>query len=184
MVDQTIHSAFNKIYDATKRKTLIYITSKCRNPDDISDIFQETYAELFSVLSKRGEHYIKNEEAFVIKIANQKIYRFYTIFEKLKSIISITQENNEGNIFELPDINSTEISIEDKIINSELVEDIHSYLKDKSPDIRRIFYLYYSLELTIGEIALELEISESNVKNKLYRTLADLRNKFNLRSDS
>lgn len=50
-------------------------------------------------------------------------------------------------------------------------------------DIRKIFYLYYSLELTIAEIAVELEMTESNIKNKLYRTLAELRQRFDLRGD-
>lgn len=63
------------------------------------------------------------------------------------------------------------------------MEEIHLHLKRKSADVRKIFYLYYSLELTISEIAVELEMTESNVKNKLYRTLAELRNRFNLRGD-
>ncbi len=43
MVDQIIYTSFNRIYDNTKHKVLIRITSKCKNPDDISDIFQDTY---------------------------------------------------------------------------------------------------------------------------------------------
>jgi RNA polymerase sigma factor (sigma-70 family) len=183
MVDQTVHTSFNRIYDSTKRKALIHITSKCKKTQDISDIFQETYAELFLVLSKRGINYIENEEAFVLKLANQKIYKHYTILEKLKAIIPFTQMNNEDELFEIENVETDEIYIEDRIVKDELVQDIHSYLMKKSEDIRRIFYLYYSLELTISEIALELRMTESNVKNKLYRTLSELRNKFDLRSD-
>ncbi|MFQ9801920.1 MAG: sigma factor-like helix-turn-helix DNA-binding protein [Clostridia bacterium] len=36
--------------------------------------------------------------------------------------------------------------------------------------------MYYSLDLTIPEIAKQLSMSESNVKNKLYRTLKEMRN--------
>ncbi|HLU22358.1 MAG TPA: sigma-70 family RNA polymerase sigma factor [Bacillaceae bacterium] len=182
MVD-SIYSAFNRIYDNTKRKTLILITSKCKNPSDIPDIFQDTYAELFSVLSKRGVNYIENEEAFVLKLANQKIYKYYTILEKLKAINPFKYKDDEDVLIELENVESVEILIEDKITENELVEDIHAYLSNKSAEIRKIFYLYYSLGLTISEIASELGISESNVKNKLYRTFSELRNQFKLRGD-
>lgn len=183
MVDQIIYTSFNRIYDNTKHKVLIRITSKCKNPEDISDIFQDTYAELFLVLSKRGLDYIENEEAFVIRLANQKIYKYYTILEKLKAIIPFTHVNKDSEVFEIQNIESAEIHIEDRIVRDELVEEIHLYLRNKSVDIIKIFYLYYSLELTIAEIAVELEMTESNIKNKLYRTLAELRQRFDLRGD-
>ena len=52
--------------------------------------------------------------------------------------------------------------------------DIWNYLKKKNPDIQRIFYLYYNLDFTIKEISEELNLKESDVKNKLYRTLKEL----------
>ena len=48
MAGQAIEPLFNQMYDETSQKVLIYITSKCGNPSDIQDIFQETYTELFS----------------------------------------------------------------------------------------------------------------------------------------
>lgn len=183
MVDQIIYTSFNRIYDNTKRKVLIHITSKCKNPEDISDIFQDTYSELFSVLSKRGVNFIETEEAFVMRLANKKIYKYYTILEKLKAVIPFTALNKHNEVYEIQSIESSEIHIEDRMIKDELIEEMHLYLKGKPVDVRKIFYLYYSLELTISEIAVELEMTESNVKNKLYRTLHELRNRFKLRSD-
>lgn len=45
MVDQNLISLFNAIYDATNRKILGFITAKCGNTSDISDIFQDTYTK-------------------------------------------------------------------------------------------------------------------------------------------
>ena len=42
MPSAPIHADLHRIYDATKQKTLLYITNKCKKPQDISDIFQET----------------------------------------------------------------------------------------------------------------------------------------------
>ena len=47
-------------------------------------------------------------------------------------------------------------------------------LKKKRIEIQRIFYLYYNMDFTIKELAMELNLSESYIKNCLYRTLKEL----------
>lgn len=178
MVDQTLIAAFDEIYYSTNKKVLVYITSKCGNPDDISDIFQETYAEIFFVLCKRGVGYIENREAFAFKIARHKIHKHYTLFEKIKLSISMTTKNEDEPEFDIVDFENSNFNLEDKIVTAYYLEEVNAYLKQKSDIIRKIFYLYYNLELTIPQIAKQFGLTESNVKNKLYRTLAELRNKF------
>ena len=70
------------------------------------------------------------------------------------------------------------IEIEDVLIEKEMINEIKKFLDSKSLEIQKIFYLHYFFDLTIAEIAEELSISESNVKNKLYRTLKDMRIKY------
>ena len=65
-------SRFDDIYNSTNKSVLAFITAKCRNTADISDIFQDTYVELYQVLIKRGAEYITSEKAFVLKIKKQK----------------------------------------------------------------------------------------------------------------
>ena len=48
MAGQAIEPLFNQMYDETSQKVLIYITSKCGNPSDIQDIFQEPTQSFFS----------------------------------------------------------------------------------------------------------------------------------------
>ena len=96
MAGQAIEPLFNQMYDETSQKVLIYITSKCGNPSDIQDIFQETYTELFFILKKRGGEYVQNSEAFAMQIAKQKVYRHYTLLQKLKNGLPIERENREG----------------------------------------------------------------------------------------
>lgn len=93
MAGQAIELLFNQMYDETSQKVLIYITSKCGNPSDIQDIFQETYTELFFILKKRGGEYVQNSEAFAMQIAKQKVYRHYTLLQKLKNGLPIEREN-------------------------------------------------------------------------------------------
>ena len=54
MSNPNIASRFDDIYDSTNQAVLAFITAKCKNTADISDIFQDTYMELYQVLIKRG----------------------------------------------------------------------------------------------------------------------------------
>ncbi len=174
MGENTVTSRFNEIYDATNKQALTFITAKCGNVDDISDILQETYMEVYKVLGEKGADYIENDEAFVIRIAKQKVYKHYSALEKRKSDLSLTVMTG-GEEIDLLDEIPDEMDLEDSVCNSELVEQIGAYIKKKPQDIRRIFYLRFSLDLSIKEIAEMMETSESNIKNKLYRTINEIR---------
>ena len=86
MVDQNL-TLFNEIYDQTYDKVLRYVISKCGNTNDIADIVQETYLELYQTIVKRGAAYIKNPGAFVLQLAKAKVYKHYSLMEKLKRIL-------------------------------------------------------------------------------------------------
>ena len=57
------------------------------------------------------------------------------------------------------------------------------YLKNKDISIAKIFYLHYTMDMKIADIAKALEMGESNVKNYLYRTLKELKNIFGKEGD-
>ena len=170
MAGQAIEPLFNQMYDETSQKVLIYITSKCGNPSDIQDIFQETYTELFFILKKRGGEY-------AMQIAKQKVYRHYTLLQKLKNGLPIERENREGEPFEAA-LQTQEPSIDDRLVTDALLAEIRLHLRGKPAVTQKIFYLFYNMEQTIPQIAAELQMTESNVKNRLYRTLSELRAKY------
>ncbi|MBQ5399387.1 MAG: sigma-70 family RNA polymerase sigma factor [Ruminococcus sp.] len=174
MGENNITSRFNQIYDATNKQALAFISAKCGNLDDINDILQETYMELYKVLGEKGADYVENEEAFVIRIAKQKVYKHYTFLQKRKADLSLTLEygGEERDLLEeIPD----EMELEESVCNSELVQDIQNYIKKKPQHIRKIFFMRFSLELSIKKIAELMGESESNVKNMLYRTINEIR---------
>ena len=75
---------------------------------------------------------------------------------------------------EIPD----NFSIEDVVVTKEIAQKVWEYIKKKDILTTKIFYLYYYNELKLSQIAAELNITEQNVKNKLYRTLNELRKNF------
>lgn len=174
MTGQSVDSLFNRIYDATRRKILGYLTAKCSSPTDIGDIFQETYLALHRALQRHGTDYVKNPDAFVMKLARHQLSRYYSLSDRLKACIPLQSGGDEpdGPGFEAA---AEDLPVEDQIVNRDLLERINEHLKQKPADVQKIFTLFYAMEYTIPEIARMLPMKESSVRNKLYRTLHELR---------
>ena len=169
-------SRFGEIYDSTNKAILAFITAKCGRTADINDIFQETYMELYKILNERGADYIKNEKAFILRIAKRKVAKYYSLLERLKNFISASAKNEDGEEVDLSELETDAFLTNDFTVNHAILETVRQFIGSKPEDVQKVFYLMYDVDLTIPEIAEALSMSESNVKNKLYRTLKELRN--------
>ena len=186
-ISTNVTARFNEIYNETNKSILAFITVRCGNTSDINDIFQDVYMELYQILAKYGTDYITNPKAYVFKIARHKLARHYSLLSRLRTFISLTipqkdknDETTDADIEIVYDSFLSEDNTEEYVVNQILLEDARRLIRQKPEDIRKIFYLFYDVRLTIPEIAKELSISESNVKNKLYRTIKELQNLLNI----
>lgn len=153
---------FERIYRETYYSTLKYITIKCNNIEDINDILQDTYVELFNILKKR-EVYAERCENYINGIANNIIKRHYSKVSKIRLV------DNEN--MEIAD----DIDLDQDLMAKENAEDIWNFIKNKDLITGKIFYLYFIFDMKISDVAKELELNESTVKNRLYRTMKQLR---------
>lgn len=166
---------FNEIYDKTHLDLLKYVIIKYHNVNDINDIMQETYLELWNILSKKELSDI-NIKSYLIGIANNKIKKHYTLLQKLRTISLFETKDKD---IELIDTIEDKMDINDLIIKEDNWNTIWKYIKSKkNQDISKVFYLYYKLELSIKDISQELKTSESYIKNLIYRTLKELQDNF------
>ena len=173
MINKLNLEKFNDIYNKTYNKILKYVVCKCSNMDDVNDILQDIYIEVYNVLNKGKS--INDFDKYIIGIAKNKVKKYYGLLYKIK-IISLF--NNENNDLKILDSIKSDINIEEIILKDCDIERIWQYLKNKKIIIQKIFYLYYELDLTIKEISKELNVNESYVKNCLYRTLKGLQELF------
>lgn len=169
MVDQNL-TLFNEIYDQTYDKVLRYVISKCGNTSDIADIVQETYLELYLTIVKRGAEYINNPGAFVMQLAKAKVYKHYSLVEKLKTLLPQVSQGRE----DAPPA-PEEVQVHEAYVNGITIQEIWTLLQSQDQQVQKIFYLYYYCGLKLREISKELDLHESTVKHKLYRTLAGIR---------
>ncbi|MGN0659001.1 MAG: RNA polymerase sigma factor [Emergencia sp.] len=172
MTKQSCKDFFCQIYDSTYRRASLLVTSKCRNPDDISDILQETYAEVYSTIQKKGSSYIKAPEGLVLDIARKKIWKYYNGKEP-QSVTDFYAEDT----CQIPYPGKTPgtFQVDEAFLNRETLREIRQIVDSKPEDTRRIFCLFYLHDQTIPEIAQTMSVSQSFVKNRLYRLVNEIR---------
>ena len=169
---------FNKIYDESYLLVLKYISSRCKSSDDVADIMQETYLELFKVISNKND-YIKNTTAFVLSIAKRKLFRHYTLIEKFKMLVPLYKNDDE--LDPIDEIGGFEF--EDELITEMVLNDIWNIILESEETTKQIFIMRYSEDLSLEEIAKKLGLPIHTVRNKLYRTIEQIKSMYNKQGD-
>ena len=113
---------------------------------------------------------LDNMESFLFGISNNVIKRhFYKKKKENKIFFNTTNEK-------ISDIDiKDDFDLEQEFITKNNVDKAWKYINSKDLITTKVFYLYFVLGLKIGEISQELNITESNVKNKIYRTLKEIK---------
>jgi len=167
---EQIRKYFDQIYNETYDKTLAYILTKCGRKDVVEDILQEVYLELLKVLEQKKVHYIKSPEAFVLQLAKSKVYRYYSEQEQQK-VCDYVEEPEESAVFDA----NRNTAWEDVLIDQLTAKEVMEYLAERDELTKEIFYQHFFENKTIKEIAKVQGVKEFTVKNRLYRTLKELK---------
>ena len=160
---------FENIYQRTYDNTLKFIVIKCNNIDDINDIIQDTYIELYHKLQRKNID-VENEKNYIVGIAKNIIKRHYRKVKNESKEISINEYEN----MEVSD----DIDIEDNFITQENAKEVWNYIENKDIITTKVFYLYYILDYKIEEIAEEMNLNLSNVKSRIYRNIKEMKKIF------
>lgn len=172
MISQIINEQFEIVYEQTNRKVKMYLISKCKNFSDINDVMQEVYMEYYRVLQRKGMHYIKNDESFLINLCKKKLASYYSFWDRIPHKVYIDDEDISD--AELLMIENELVSFEEIIIREETIEQIKKMLQSKDDIIKKIFYMYYSMDMHLSEIGKQLNMNVQTVKSKLYRTRKEI----------
>ena len=159
MSTQEALNKFQKVYDATYDDILKYVVCNVSSVQDVADIIQEIYLAVYKKIKKD----ITKE--YVLGIAKHKIKDYYRFRYKHKDHVF-----DSDFIDEVPD----QINLLELVIHQDQIDLVWNYLNNKKGIVGKIFFLYYYENYSIKEIANILNISESNVKHYLYRTLQEI----------
>lgn len=160
---------FNEIYNETYSFLKKYIDYHCKDEEDSHDLLQETYIALYEALYLNKN--ITNEKKYILGIAKRKIKDYYRKQYKEKKIKSIMVFSLGDNKYNLIDYIPSNLNVEKELINNIDLNYIFKKIKERDPLSIKIFFMYFYYGKSIKSIASNLHISESMVKNRLYRTI-------------
>lgn len=165
----TLH--FNRVYDESFDAVRRFAAARCSDPDQLSDLLQEIWFEYYGVLTRKGTDYVKDPLALLYKIARRKTFGYWSLKKELMKLVPISTAEAE---LELPDMWG---DAEEVAISSAEAERIWELLSLYPAETRKVIYLYFYEDMSLPEISRAMGWSLSNVKNRLYRTLNDIREK-------
>ena len=132
----------------------------------MEDILQNIYTDAYKKLKKN----VSVDKSYIFGIANHKINDYYR-FRFKDMIVDYFKNEEDSGIENIRD----EFNLEETVSNRYDTDKVWNYLKKKGGNVSKIMYLYYYEDFTIKQIADTLNLTESNVKNYIYRTLKELR---------
>ena len=165
---------FEALYEQTYDSTLRIVARGCADPDRISDLMQEIYADVYAAILSRGTAYFTNPAGFVRRIARHKLSDWYGLKARLRCLVPLRQFDEDGAEYDLPEL-ATEIPAGDAAEQRLLAAEVAERLKAYGPETRRIVLCRVGLGMPFKDIARLLGMKEVTVKARYYRTLAELR---------
>ena len=171
---------FNRVYAETVSAVSRFVVNKCGNILDVEDILQNIYARFFRRIMKKGYSDIENSEAFLINIAKFECKNYFGGLKKRSAVTSFSDYSDEQ-MYEIEsEMSKNSKQLEDVLCNEMLARQIFEDIASNDSLTGRIFYLHFVCDKKLDEIAKELDITLSSVKNKLYRTIERQKKKFNI----
>lgn len=181
MSNREVDKFFDTLYQKMKDEVLMYIIARCGNTDDINDIFQETFLEVVRLLKKKGIAYFRKPEAVIMAIVKREIYQHFNPRQKLgidknryKPLEDVEEEMTDFDDF----------TLEDVMVRKEMLEQVKEILGRQEILTRKIVYLRFYMDASIEEISKMLNVSETMVKNRLYRTMKRIKRELEERGDN
>jgi RNA polymerase sigma-70 factor (ECF subfamily) len=175
-----IDAYFNKVYSETFGAVSRFAVSKSGNILDSEDIVQNVYARFFRRITKKGYSDIENPEAFLINIAKFECRDYFGFLKKQSGVSSFGDFSEEQMVAVEAEMSRSEKRLEDVLCNEMLARQIFDDIANNDPVVGKIFYLHYVSDMKLDEIADELNLNLSTVKNKLYRTIERQKKKFGI----
>lgn len=156
--------AYTAIYRATSPELYRSIHAMVRSDELCLDIQQDTYVFAFTHLDQLGDP--TKLRAWLHAIA---LNRTRSVLRKQTPVLFSELENGDGP--QLPELadESPEASPELRLEQKETARYVREILDSLTAGQRMLVGMYYYEQLSVGQIARELEISPGTVKSQLYR---------------
>jgi len=150
--------SFNILVNKYERIVLRFIYNMIKDKEASEDITQEVFITIYNKLYL----YDKNHKFlnWLLQISKNKCIDYIRKYKRVY----------ESNIEDIPNIISKEMSPEQTAEFKETKENVEAYLNSLSEVDRQILIIRYSQNLSFNDLSQILEMTESNVKRRYYRS--------------
>jgi RNA polymerase sigma factor (sigma-70 family) len=164
------HASLAHLVNRHKSKVFAYILMVVKDKQLADDIFQDTFIKVINTL-RSGTY--KEEGKFiqwVMRIAHNLIIDF---FRKAKRLPMLEKSNDGSDIFD--NVRIIEDSIEDRMINDQIQEDIRSLIELLPREQREVLIMRHYSDLSFKEIAEQTDVSINTALGRMRYALINLR---------
>ena len=162
---------FDRIYEKTYRPLLRYAIVHLSDPLDAEDALQNVFIDFYRRIESRGHADILAPQRFLLKMLKREIIRNYA--ERSAHETSPLED----------DIVADPLSFEDAVEARVMAGQVMEAARTLSKDTYRVFVLYYGFQLSVAEIAKEMNLGEEAIKSRLHRGRNAVRQKLTKSND-
>lgn len=163
LIAQGDENAFRELYDAYSPRLSLYVFKFCKSTTATEDVLQEVFMKIWAI--RAGLNQVDIPEAFILSIARNTTIDWLRKMSKQTSLIEDLKNQ----------LQQYDTDAENKMSVDSLEKLIASALQQLSPQKQKVFQLSKNIGLTHDEIAEEMNLSKSTVKNHLSETLNHIR---------
>lgn len=156
--------AFEECYTQYRVRLTVYAASILGSQSDAQDLVQDYFAEFYE------------KELYINVSSSLKAFLYTSI--KNRCLNKIRNDSNRQRILKIIALSEETISIESDMDMRRLQSEISSTISNIAPQSSKVFELAYFKGMNRNEIADEMGVSPSTVKNQLWRALKIVRAHF------
>ncbi|MCD7970948.1 MAG: sigma-70 family RNA polymerase sigma factor [Alistipes sp.] len=163
-------SAISELIERHRKRVCDYINMMVKNRDIADDIFQETFIKVVRFL--REGHYTESGRflSWVLRIAHNQVIDH---FRQTKQQNQVTETDAGYDI--LNNKNFSEAIVEDKLVLSQIQDDVRKLVDHLPPEQREVVLMRYFSGLSFKEIAEQTNVSINTALGRMRYALINLR---------
>ena len=162
--------AFNELYKLTSGQAYFFILKIVQNEQDAEDILQESYIKMLEKIDEIDPE--RNFTSWFYQIAINKSK------DLLRRKNKVFFENIDNEQFNFNPECDTEFSPEEEVDKDELCTQVMSAIDTLSAEKRACVIMKYYAQMSVNEIAENLEIPVNTVNNRLFSARKDIKLSF------
>jgi len=164
------NEAFNILLDRYKDKLYSYINYIVRNSDLADDILQETFVKAIITLQKGAYSSNGKFGAWLTRIAHNLMI---DCFRQERNDNTVSADTEEYDV--LNDIDLSENTVEDHMINSQTLRDVRALINNLPDNQREVVFMRYYQDLSFKEIADITGVSINTALGRMRYALLNIR---------